>query len=163
MKRTWLLLVLLLAFVLAMGLAVGCGDDDDGDDPDPDAGEVCATVTGTISIGPGFPGPATALIVAIYAEEPDPAAPAMPDAMSEAIPTPAIDSDTDYALSAEVCGFEDGTDYFTAVVVYAGEPGIPVAGDAQGQKEGVDTYNNGGTVDLGALELSVVPDMDGGM
>ena len=79
----------------------------------------------------------------------------MPEIMSEIIESPAIDSDTDYALSTEVCGIEDGTDYYTAVVVFAGAPGMPVAGDATGST-GPDTYDADGTVDLGTIELEVV-------
>jgi hypothetical protein len=162
MKKSWLFLVLSLALVVSMGLATGCGDDDDGDET-LDGGEACTTVTGTIGIGPGFVGPATAMMVALYVTEPDPMAPAMPDIMGEAIPTPDIDSDTDYALNTEVCGITDGTAYYTAVIVFAGAPGIPVPGDAQGITDTADTYNAGGSVDLGTMELQVVPDMDGGM
>jgi hypothetical protein len=162
MKKSWLFLVLLLALVVSMGLATGCGDDDDGDD-DMDAGEACTTVTGTIGIEPGFVGPATAMMVALYLTEPDPTAPAMPDVMGEAIPTPVIDSDTDYDLNTEVCGITDGAAYYTAVIVFTGAPGLPVPGDAQGITDATDIYAAGGTVDLGTMELQVVPDMDGGM
>jgi hypothetical protein len=161
MKKSWLFLILLLALVVSMGLATGCGDDDG--DEEMDGGDACTTVTGTIGIGPGFVGPATAMMVALYVNAPDPAAPAMPDVMGDAIPTPDIDSDTDYALNTEVCGITDGTAYYTAVIVFTGAPGIPVPGDAQGMTDTADTYNAGGSVDLGTMELQVIPDMDGGM
>jgi hypothetical protein len=162
-----------------MGIATGCGDDD-GDDEDagtdtdtdtdtdcdvsdagPDGGPLaCATVTGIISIGPGFTGPAQALIIALYEEEPNPAVPTMPEA-SASIEGPVIDSDTDYSLNQEVCGIVPGTDYYTGLLVYgAGHSAtnpMPQPGDAQGLAGAAETYEACGTVDLGAVELEVIP------
>ena len=158
MKKSWLFLVLLLALGVSMGIASGCGDDSDGEEEvDAAPVEVCATVTGTIGIGPGFVPPATGLMIAIYETAPDPAAPAQPDVMGELIPTPAISSDLDYELSTEICGITSGTAYYTAVIVFAGVPGMPVPGDAQGITDSTDVYTEGGTVDLGTMELMVVP------
>ncbi len=175
MKKTWLLLIMLLALALSMGLAIGCGDDDDDGEPDAapdtdtdtdtdtdvdastDAGEACATVTANISIGEGFPGPAIGIVVALYLEEPNLSEVVLPDVAGELIEEPDVDSSTPYALTAEVCGIVSGTDYWTGVVVFAGTPGLPNPGDAIGLKEGADTYDEGGTVALGDLELSVVP------
>ncbi|MCP4198536.1 MAG: hypothetical protein GY762_15425 [Proteobacteria bacterium] len=170
MKKSWLFLVLSLALVVSMGLATGCGDDDDGNgdvdggNGNVDGGEACTTVTGTIGIGPGFGGPATGLIVALYETAPDPTDPPDPDVIGDLIPTPTINSDTDYALSTEICGITDGTAYYTGIVVFAGIPAMPVPGDAQGVTDATDTYTAGGTVNLGDMELQVVQDMgDGGV
>jgi hypothetical protein len=129
----------------------GCWTDYDDD------GEVCATVTGTISIEEGFAAPATAIMVGLYIVEPDPGAPALPDVMGDLIDSPAIDSDTDYALNQEICGMVSGSNYYTAVAVYAGSPGQPGSGDAIGVTDSTDTYTDGYNKDLGDMALEIIP------
>jgi hypothetical protein len=126
----------------------GCWTDYDG--------QVCATVTGTISIEAGFVGPATGLMIALYENYPN-VGNELPDVMGDLIENPTIDSDTDYALNQEICGITPGTNYYTAVAVYAGSPGAPGPGDASGITDSTDTYTDGYTKNLGAMELEIIP------